>query len=137
MSDHPGLRWRPGARRGSQAQRPQIGPIKEPKKVRQPLAVARAEDGDQTFSERQLVDGESMAGLLQRGQVIQRTLLVGRVSLDRVDDDHGVQVVQHSRSPRRGPAAGGFQFHIPLGVLGQAGLFFGAQVFGRPAGEAA
>jgi hypothetical protein len=32
----------------------------------------------------------------------------------------GVQVVQHSRPPRRGPAARGFQFLIPLVVLGQA-----------------
>ena len=58
-----------------------------------------------------LVDRESVAGLFQRGQVIQRTLLVGRIALDRVDDDHSVQVVQRTRGPPdERPATGGVEF---------------------------
>jgi len=56
--------------RGSQAQRPQVRPVEEPEKVRQPLAGANAEKRDQTFRAGQLADRESMAGLFQRGQVI-------------------------------------------------------------------
>jgi len=103
--------------------------VEEPEKVRQPLAAARAKDRDQAFRPGQLSDCESMAGLFEHGQVIQRTLLVGGVALDRVDNDHGVQVVQHSRLPRRALAARGVQFPIPLGVLGQARVVFGAHVF--------
>ena len=66
-----------------------------------------------------------MAGLFERVQVVFRPLFVGGVTLNGVDDDHGVQVVQHSRSPRRHPAASGVLFAVPLVVLGLARLFFG------------
>jgi hypothetical protein len=111
--------------------------VEEPEKVREPLAGAWAENRDQTFRAGQLADRESMAGLFERGQVMERPLLVGGVALDGADDDYGVQVVQHSRPPRRGCAARGPQFLVPLGVLVQARVVFGAQVRRRPAGEAA
>jgi len=44
--------------------------VEEPEKVRQPLAVARAKDRDQTFRAGQLADREAMAKLFERGQVI-------------------------------------------------------------------
>ncbi len=58
-----------------------------------------------------------MAGPFERGEAIQRTLLVGGVALDRVDNDDRVQVVEHSRPPRGGSAARGVQFLISLAVV--------------------
>jgi hypothetical protein len=89
----------PKVRRGCQAQRPQVRPAEEPEKVRQSLAAPRAKDGDQAFRDGQLTDRESMASQFQSGQVIQRPLLVGEVALDSVDNDHGVQVINHSLFP--------------------------------------
>ena len=40
-----------------------------------------------------------MSGQFETSQVIQRTLLIGGVAFDSVDNDDGVQVVEHSRSP--------------------------------------
>jgi hypothetical protein len=77
-----------------------------------------------------------MAGLFERGEVLRRTLLVDGVALDRVDNDHGIQVVQHSRSSRGGFLARGVQFSVPFGVLRQASLVFGTQFFRRPPWEA-
>ena len=90
---------RPGVRRGSQAERPQVRPAEEPEKVRQSLAAARAKDRDQAFRERQLTDRELMSGQFETSQLGQRTLLIGGVAFDSVDNDDGVQVVEHSRSP--------------------------------------
>jgi hypothetical protein len=67
--------------------------VEEPEKVRKPLAAARTENRDQAFRAGQLADRESMAGPLERSQVVERPLLVGGVALDGVDDDHGVQEV--------------------------------------------
>jgi hypothetical protein len=82
--------------RGRQARRPQVRPVEEPGEVRQPPAIARAKDRDQASRAGQFADREAMAGLFERGEVVQRPLLVGRAAFDCVDDDHGVQVVQHS-----------------------------------------
>ena len=98
--------------------------MEELKKVRQSLTVARTKDWNQTFRARQLADYESMAGLFERGQVIQRSLLIGDVALDGVDDDDSVQIVQHSGAPRRGPEACTVQFTVSLDILGQTGFVF-------------
>ena len=70
-----------------------------------------------------------MAALFKRGQVIERTLLVGRIALNCVNDDHGVQIIQHSGAPRRGLTASDLQFRVSLGVVGLDRVVFGAQVF--------
>jgi hypothetical protein len=101
------------------------------------LAAPRAEHRDQAFRAGQLADCELVAGLLQRGEVMERPLLVGGAAFHGVDNDHGVQVVQHSRPPRRGRAARGVQFPVPVGIFVQARGVFSEQVCGRPPGEAA
>jgi hypothetical protein len=78
-----------------------------------------------------------MAGLFERGEAVQRPLLVGWVAFDGVDDDHGVQVVRHSCPPRRAPATRGVQLAVSLGVLGQARVLFDEQVCRRAPGESA
>ncbi|OWK42298.1 hypothetical protein FRUB_04376 [Fimbriiglobus ruber] len=69
--------------------------------------------------------------------MIHGPLLVGESALNRVDDNHGVQIVQHSRSPRRSPAARSIQFPVSLGIIGQARVIFGSQFRRRPPGVAA
>ena len=115
----------PDVHRGSQAQRSQVRLVEEPEKVRHALTAAWAKDRDQTFRAGQLADRESMASLFECVQVVFRPFLIGGVALNGVDDDHGVQVVQHSRPPRRGHVTSGVLFTVPLVVLGLARLFFG------------
>lgn len=117
----------PCMHRGSQAQRPQVRPVEDAEEVRQSLTTTRTENRNQAFRAGQLADRESMASLLERGQVIYRPLLIGGIAFDGVDDDHGVQVVKHSRPPRRGRATRSVQFPVPLRILIQARILFGAQ----------
>lgn len=69
--------------------------------------------------------------------MIKRTPLVGRVAFHGVDDDHGVQVIEHSRFPHRGSAASGVQLSVALGILVLARGVFSEDIGRRPAGEAA
>src|SRR5947209_20233858 len=94
---------RPDVDRGSQAQRPQVRLMEEPEKVRQPVAAAWAKDRDQTFRAGQLANRESMASLFECVQMVFRPFLIGGVALNGLDDDHGVQIVQHSWPPPAGP----------------------------------
>jgi hypothetical protein len=61
-----------------------------------------------------------MASLFECVQVDFGPLLVRGVAFNGVDDDHCVQVVQHSRPSQGGPVATGVLFAVPLVVLGLA-----------------
>lgn len=52
----------PGVHRGGQSQRPQVRPVEKPEEVRKSLAVAGAEQWNQTLCTSQLADREAMAG---------------------------------------------------------------------------
>jgi hypothetical protein len=118
---------------GSQADRAQVRSVEKTEKLRQPLAFTHAKDGDQTLGERQFADCEPMSALFECGQMTYRSLLVGGDAFDRVDNDHGIQIVQHSLPSRRGLAARGIQFPIPFGILGHVRFFFGTNVISGPA----
>ncbi len=79
---------------GSQRQRPQVWSAEKTKEVRKPLAFAWPKNWNQALGLSQFFTNcEAMAGLLKRGQVVERSLLVGGIALDGIDDDHGVQEV--------------------------------------------
>lgn len=60
----------PGVHCSSQPQCSQVRPMEEAEKVGKSLTAARAENWNQAFRAGQFTDGEPMAGLFERGQVI-------------------------------------------------------------------
>jgi hypothetical protein len=109
--------------------------VEEPEKVREPLAATRTEKRSQTFCAGQGAERELMPGLFERIQMVERPLPVGGVALYGIDDDYSVQIVQHSWSSRRGAATSVVQFPVPLGVLDESRIVFGAQVRCQPPRE--
>jgi hypothetical protein len=78
-----------------------------------------------------------MASLFEHRQVIQGALLIRRISLNRVDHDHGIQVIKHSRASRRSCTARGVQFLVSFGILFNLRPLFGFEVRLRSTGKAA
>jgi hypothetical protein len=78
-----------------------------------------------------------MAGQLERGQVSQRSILIGRIALDGIDDYDRVQEVQHLWISRRYPKARNVQFLVPLSVFSRASFVFSKDIRGSPPWKAA
>ncbi|MEX0727456.1 MAG: hypothetical protein WD065_14365 [Planctomycetaceae bacterium] len=107
--------------------------MEESEKIGQTLTFTRAKDGNQTFRAGQFADHKLMTGLFQRCEMIQRPLLIGGIAFNGVNNDHSVQVAQHSRSPWRSPRC--IQFLVARRLLRQRGIVFGRNFRRGPAGK--
>gem|GEM_PF-5349872 len=78
-----------------------------------------------------------MADLFQRSQVTQRSLLIQAVAFDGINDDHGIQIIKHLRSPWCGRTPCVAQFLVAFGIFSQVRLVFSSHIRPRPAQEPA
>jgi hypothetical protein len=105
---------------GGQCHGAQIGTEKEAKEVRQPLTVAWEEKRHQTFCPGQFTDEKPVAGLFQPVPAPQgdsRPLLVGDVAFNRVDDNHGVEIIKHSRASWSVRTPCSLQFPVAVSIF--------------------
>jgi hypothetical protein len=69
--------------------------MKESKEVAKALAAAGAEDGHKAFRASQFTNCEPMASLFEQREMVQCSLLIGRIAFDGISDDYSVEKINH------------------------------------------